>query len=82
VLEGLMCGARPIVFDRPDMRQWYEGHAVFIPECSGPDLTQELIEVMSHEPDPVMSIEREIILERFSWKPIVRGFWEQVLIHA
>jgi hypothetical protein len=82
VIEGLMCGARPIVFDRPDMHQWYEDRVVFVPECSGPDLTQLLIEVMSHEPDPVTPLEREWVQEQFSWQRIVKGFWAQVLVHA
>jgi hypothetical protein len=82
VLEGLMCGARPIVFDRVDMRQWYDGHAVFIAECHGPALVQALVDVLTSEPDDVTMSERAAILKRFAWEPIVRGFWEQVLVHA
>jgi hypothetical protein len=82
VLEGLMCGARPIVFDRVDMRQWYDGHAVFVPECSGVELVNKLTVVMCEEPFPVTADERATLLRRFSWKPIAQGFWEQVLIHA
>ena len=27
-LEGLACGARPVLFDRPEMRAWFKGHGV------------------------------------------------------
>lgn len=78
-LEGLACGARPIVFDRPDMYPWYTGHAVFVPECTGEDLVQVLLDVFDSEPDPVLPDERQWILDRFNWKPIVKGFWERAL---
>ncbi len=45
--EGLCCGARPILFDRPEMRRWYDGHAVFVPESSGDRLTEELTKLMA-----------------------------------
>jgi len=76
VIEGLACGARPIVFDRADMRDWYAGHAVFVPELTGRDLEDVLTAVMAQPPDPVTLAERESILRRFDWEPIVRGFWE------
>lgn len=82
VLEGLMCGARPIVFDREDMRQWYNGHAVFIPECSGSALVDRLIEVMSVDPEPVSYAERLILRTNFDWGTIAPGFWQTVLVHA
>ena len=78
-LEGLCCGARPILFDRPEMRQWFDGHAVFVPECHGEELVARLVEVMSQPPEPVTTEERERIMQRFSWRPIVEGFWANVL---
>lgn len=77
IIEGLCCGARPIVFDRPDMHQWYDGHAVFVPECDGTELVRHLLDVMGDEPDPVTRDERQWAAERFAWEPIVKGFWEQ-----
>lgn len=78
-LEGLCCGARPIVFDRPEMRQWYNGHAVFIPECSGTELVKYLLDVLADDPEPVTRDEREWAAERFDWKPIVENLWKRVL---
>jgi len=79
VIEGLACGARPIVFDREDMHRWYDEHAVFVPECHGEELVQHLVEVLSKDPVPVTEAERTKVLQRFDWEPIVKGFWERVL---
>lgn len=79
VIEGLACGARPIVFDRHDMRQWYEGHAVFIPECDGLQLVSLLREVLERPPVPVTADEKAWVLERFDWARIIPGFWERAL---
>lgn len=79
VLEGLCCGARPILFDRPEMRYWYGDHAVFVPECHGIELVERLEQIMSQPPAPVTKDERNAILHRFDWQPIVKGFWSYVL---
>lgn len=78
VIEGLCCGARPIVFDRPDMRRWYDGHAVFVRECSGEELVDQLIIAMREGPWPVHEPERQWALQTFDWATIARGFWEHL----
>jgi hypothetical protein len=78
VIEGLCCGARPIVFDRPDMTQWYEGHAAFVPECNGAELVEVLTEVFRHLPVPVGDSERAEVARKFDWGVIARGFWERL----
>lgn len=78
VLEGLCCGARPILFDRPEMRYWYDEHAVFVPECSGEELIDHLVRVMSRRPDPVSFDERRRIMRRFNWQEIASDFWVRV----
>lgn len=79
VIEGLVCGARPIVFDRPEMRHWYNGHAVFIPECRGSELVERLIGVLKTSPEPVTIEERRMVIERFNWTKIAKGFWDTLL---
>lgn len=76
VIEGLACGARPIVFDRPDMRKWYDGYATFVPECSGEELVKELVNVMSLSPNTVTLEERKDVVADFNWDFITAGFWE------
>jgi len=78
VLEGLACGARPIVFDRPDMLQWYEDHAAFVPESNGEELVEYLTELLRYHPQPVLEAERAEVLKRFSWEVIAKGFWERL----
>jgi len=75
VLEGLCCGARPILFDRPEMHYWYDGHAVFVPECSGEELVAHLVRIMSTPPEPVSFDERRRIIRRFDWASIAADFW-------
>lgn len=79
VIEGLACGARPIVFDLPEMRRWYEGHAVFVPECSGPKLVEELVRVFSEKPKLAGAEERASILEKFNWERTASAFWAGVV---
>lgn len=78
-LEGLACGARPILFDRPEMRQWYGKYGVFVPECHGEELEQHLMNVLRTEPMPVTAHERQEVCEFFDWSKIVSQFWKRVL---
>lgn len=77
-IEGLCCGARPIVFDRPDMTQWYEGHAVFVPVCHGDELVEVLTELLKYRPAPVLKAERAAVAQKFNWAVIARGFWDRL----
>lgn len=84
VVEGLACGARPIVFDRPDNRYWFEGHAVFVPEnyddrgFDSEELTYRLADIIGRDPAPVTAEERREVLARFHWPTILDGFWRAV----
>jgi hypothetical protein len=77
-LEGLCCGARPIMFDRPDDRRWFGDHAVFVPECSGPALYEMLRRVIAVLPSPVTSHERIAVIKKFDWDTLGQGFWRMV----
>lgn len=76
--EGLACGARPILFDQPAMRQWYGDGALYVPECHGEELVDRLASLMS-VPWPVSGEERKRALDSFDWSSIVPGFWRQVM---
>ena len=73
--EGLACGARPICFDRPDARRWYDGLAAFVPEASEDALIASLAAVLAADPAPVSLAEHAVIRARFSWATIADGFW-------
>ncbi len=76
VYEGLACGARPIVFDAPHYRQWLGEHALYIPED---DSVADSVAACLQTYAPVTSDEMRWVKEKFSWKPIIEGFWERAL---
>lgn len=79
VIEGLLCGARPIVFDRAHYRQWYDDFAVFIPENGRDEVIESLVRVFEGEYQPVSEVEKQLVRERFNWESIIKGFWERIL---
>ena len=76
--EGLICGARPFMFDRPETRRWYDGLAEFVPGCSGAPLVEILTELFSRPRRPVSPAERTEALQRFSWSKIAGEFWKRL----
>ena len=76
IIEGLIQGARPIVFQREDMRFWFKDHAIFVPETNGEALTSSIIYHMRHDPKPVTYQERNEVARKFNWSSIVSGLWE------
>lgn len=78
VIEGLACGARPIVFDRPDNRHWFGNHVEYVTECQGVPLTEQLVKIFLST-DPHVSVqERDAVLAKFNWKKLVTGFYDRV----
>lgn len=79
--EGLLCGARPICFDRAHYRKWYEPWAVFIPEGSRDGVIDNLERVFRQRYEPPAEEEIEAARELFDWRRIIGDFWERVLGH-
>jgi len=77
--EGLLCGARPILYDQPHYRTWYDGLATFIPEESREKVTDHLEALFSSAYTPVTRDEIEEGKRRFNWQTIITGFWEALL---
>lgn len=73
-VEGLFCGARPILFDKPHYRRWFDGLARFINEGASASVTNQLTAVLS-VPHPVQIGEYAHATERFNWARIARNFW-------
>ena len=80
VLEGAMCGARPIVFDRPHYRKWFDDFAVFIPEAPRDQVIDALESVFRQEIPQVSEDEKAMIRERFNWDRIIKSFWKEILV--
>lgn len=82
-LEGLACGATPILFDQPDLYRWYGKGALYVPELEGQELVEELVRLFrwQNQPSilPVDSARNADILSRFSWSTLVGEFWQRIL---
>jgi len=79
VLEGLACGARPIVFNAPHYTHWFGEHAEVIPEDRNPDAVEAaLYDIMSRPVRSVSVAEQREIVKKFNWEPLAKGFWEAI----
>lgn len=77
--EGVICGARPILYDRPHYRHWYGDLAEYVPEGDRADVIEALDGIFSRPYRAVTDAERAAAAERFYWPPIVKGFWDRCL---
>lgn len=77
--EGILCGARPILFDRHHYRQWFDEFGIFVPEVSRDAVIAQLVEIFSQPPVPITDDERQYAVERFNWKTIVTEYWRRCL---
>lgn len=77
-VEGLLCGARPIVFDTPDYHWNYGPHAEYLHEGTRQEVVDQLVELFKRGARPVTAEEREQAVERFNWEKIVGGFYERL----
>jgi hypothetical protein len=78
VIEGLMCGARPIVFDKPHYRKWFNEFAVFVPENSRAEVIDNLEFLFRHQPNPVTEEELQLAKDRFNWQTIITNFYKRI----
>lgn len=81
VIEGLLCGARPIVFDRPEMRHWFDKLAIHIPEGDREEVIGNLAGIFQFSsvvPPTVTEEEKAIVKERFNWQTIIKGFYDKL----
>jgi hypothetical protein len=78
VIEGLMCGARPICYDLPSYRMWFNGLAEFIPDEGRAKSIPALVELFKKEPRSVSNDEKEFVKTNFNWEVIAKGFWNRI----
>jgi glycosyltransferase involved in cell wall biosynthesis len=72
--EALLCGIKPIMFDLPDYRRWFDGLVLFIPEDE--NIITNLQKIFSND-SLVTESEIAEARKRFDWKTIIEGFWER-----
>jgi len=75
VLEGILCGARPICFDLPVYRHWFNEFAIFVPEVAPNQLADILAKIFLGPYRAVTQSEQEQVKQRFSWENVARLFW-------
>lgn len=75
VIEGLLCGARPICFDRKHYRNYFGTLAEYIPENS--EIIKNLVRILRKKPRPITDEEKELVKKKFSWDSIINGFWKK-----
>ena len=78
-VEALLCGVRPIMFDTPNYRQWFDGLAEFIPERSVADTVNRLNKLLKTEPRPVTKEEIEETKRRFNWEVVIARFYDRLI---
>jgi hypothetical protein len=76
--EGLLCGARPIMFDAAHYRLWFDEFAEFIPEGNFDDVVEAMHQIFLRGPKGVSREERELAVDRFNWEKIVNEFWQTI----
>lgn len=76
VIEGLLCGARPICFDRPHYRHWFDKLAEFIPEDN--NVSESIRKLFVKGTKPVSEEEKKYVKTHFNWKTITKGFWKRL----
>jgi hypothetical protein len=77
--EGLVCGARPVLFDAPHYRRWYGDWADYVKEGPRYDVQQRLTELFKQPVRSVSPEERADAAAAFSWPKVLAGFWERCL---
>lgn len=77
--EGLLCGARPIVFNRRHYIMWYGDWAEYIPERNRSDVIDDLERLFRQGARPATEEERIQAALKFHWPNLVKGFWDRCL---
>lgn len=78
VIEGLLCGARPICFDQPHYRAWFNDFAEFIPEDE--NVVKSVGKIFMKGARPVTDKEKKYVENHFNWEAITKGFWNRLEI--
>lgn len=77
--EGLMCGARPILFNREHYKSWYGDWAEYIEEGDRQSVVDQLVELFKRPVRTVTQSERDAAATRFHWPTLVDGFLTRCL---
>jgi hypothetical protein len=76
--EGIICGARPIMFDNHNYRQWFGRFAEFIPERDYGHVVSDLVKLFKAPYREVTEEEIRLAKALFSWESISKVFWTRL----
>ena len=77
--EGILCGARPLLYNQLHYRRWFEPWGVFVQEQRPSHVAEALFPIFQAGPTPITADERAAAVKLFNWETIVKGFWERAL---
>lgn len=77
--EGLVCGARPICFDRLHYRDWYGGWAEYVEEGTRDEVVAALTALLDRPYRTVTDSERRAAAARFDWSALVPTFYGRMV---
>lgn len=77
--EGLLCGARPILFDTPDYRWNYKLWGEYIHEGTRQEVIDQLVKLFEQGARPITAHEREEAAHWFNWERVCGEFWARCL---
>lgn len=77
-LEAAACGTRPICFDTPGYRRWFNDFALFIPEDDRVRDSLLSILLSQSKASRLTSEERKSVVSRYGWETVMRRFWSEV----
>jgi len=77
--EGLLCGARPLLFDTADYRWNYKDWGVYVKEGTRQEVVDQLVEVFKQGAAPVTADERSEAAHWFNWERVCGEFWQRCL---
>lgn len=80
--EGVVCGARPVFFDRQHHRQWYRGVAIYLDERMDVRAELERLKVTREFAGTISPAVKTWARGTFSWARLVQGFWARLGIVA
>lgn len=76
--EGLVCGARPVLYDAPHYRKWFGDLAEYIPEEKPGAVIKNLVRLFGQPVRSVTPAEMEEARRRFDWNVIMSELWKRV----
>jgi glycosyltransferase involved in cell wall biosynthesis len=76
--EGLLCGARPILYDRPHYRAWFDKWAYFIHEGTFQMVVAQLTDLFRDGPVPLTNAELAEAARFFAWERFTEPVWKAI----